>query len=123
MIEEQGPESVCLCLSMSAGGGHGELNRGCCFNSDFMCDFILVSFGQCPEATRPASAQHSCTPDAKGSAKLCDWISVLIWLFCVVNRTLKTGGGGDGELMSLCAGVCTLGGGCCTCVVFSVSVS
>lgn len=92
MIEEQGPESVCLCLSMSAGGGHGELNRGCCFNSDFMCDFILVSFGQCPEATGPASAQHSCTPDAKGSAKLCDWISVLIWLFCVVNRTLKTGG-------------------------------
>lgn len=72
-----------------------------------MCGFVLVSFGRCPEATGPASAQHSCKPDVKGSAKVCDWISVLIWLFCVVNRTLKKGG--DGELMSLCAGACTMG--------------
>lgn len=40
----------------------------------------------------------------KGPAKSCDWISPLIWLFCVVNRTLKTGL--DGELMSACASVC-----------------
>lgn len=81
---------------VSAGGGHSQLNRGCCFNSDFTCGFILVSFGQSPEATGPASAQRSCTPDVKSSAKPPDWISVLIWLFCVVNRTLKTLGGGGG---------------------------
>lgn len=47
----------------------------------------------------------------KGPAKSRDWISPLIWLFCVVNRTLKTGL--DGELMSACASVCMgrVGGG------------
>ena len=46
LVETHGPNSVyvffmCVCVCVR-WWGHDGLNRGCCFNSDFMCGFVLT---------------------------------------------------------------------------------